>query len=212
MCADFIRERGLEDLQKQVVQSNKRLQGDALLYYVVASFFRSEFFKLYPELEKWIFDCANAAANSGYRRSPWGSRRLLPQLRTKGSHADQGMYKNLCNIAVNSPVQDYETVVMSSAMIKIDSTYEDLGYLSYIVGTVHDSAVAINHRSELESCLRISLEAFNFDHPATYGMPYSGECNVADYTKGEFWGFGHRKVKYLDVKDSPIVQKRYRKR
>ena len=41
MCADFIQERKLEDLQKQIVQSNKRLQGYSLLYYVVASFFRS---------------------------------------------------------------------------------------------------------------------------------------------------------------------------
>jgi hypothetical protein len=100
---------------------------------------------------------------------------------------------------------------MASAMIKIDSMYENLGYISYIVGTVHDSAVAINHRSELESCLRISLDAFNFDHPATYGIPYSGECNVANYTKGEFWGFGHREVKYKDVKDVPIIRKRYPK-
>jgi DNA polymerase I-like protein with 3'-5' exonuclease and polymerase domains len=212
MCSDFIRERGLAGLQKQIAQSSKRLRGDSLLYYVVASFFRSEFFKLYPELEQWIFECAKTASVSGYRRSPWGSRRLLPQLRTKGKDADSGMYKNLSNIAVNSPVQDYETVVMSSAMIKIDSAYEDLGYISYIAGTVHDSVVAVNHRSELESCLRISLEAFNFDHPVTYGMPYGGECNVADYTKGEFWGFGHREVKYKDVKDVPIVRKRYRKR
>ncbi|MDR1148362.1 MAG: hypothetical protein LBK66_07000 [Spirochaetaceae bacterium] len=212
MCADFIRERSLQDLQIQIVQSGRKLRGDALLYYVVASFFRSEFFKLYTELEQWIFECARIAAGTGYRRSPWGSRRLLPQLRTKGKDADSGMYKNLSNIAVNSPVQDYETVAMSSAMIKIDSAYEDLGYTSYIAGTVHDSVVAMNHRSELESCLRISLEAFSLDHPAAYGMPYGGECNVADYTKGEFWGFGHREVKYKDVKDSPIIRKRYRKR
>jgi len=122
------------------------------------------------------------------------------------------MYKNLCNIAVNSPVQDYETAVMSTAMIKIDSMYEDLGYLSYIVGTVHDSVVGVIHRSELESCLRIALEAFNFEHPATYGIAYSGECNVADYTKGEFWGFGHREVEYDEVKDVPIIRKRYKRR
>jgi DNA polymerase I-like protein with 3'-5' exonuclease and polymerase domains len=212
MCADFIQERGIAGLQKRIAQSNKRLMGDELLYYVTASFFRSEFFKLYPELEKWISDCADAAMNCGYRRSPWGSRRLLPQLKTKGKDADPGMYKNLSNIAVNSPVQDYETVVMSSAMIRIDSKYEELGYLSYIAGTVHDSVVAVIHRSELESCLRISLEAFNFDHPATYGMPYSGECNVADFTQGEFWGFGRREVKYRDVKNSPIIRKGCRKR
>jgi len=209
MCAEFIKKRGLDDLQNQIIQSNKRLRGDELLYFVVASFFRSEFFKLYPELEKWIFECARDASNTGYRRSPWGSRRLLPQLRTKGKHADQGMYKNLANISVNSPVQDYETVVMSSAMIKIDSMYENLGYISYIVGTVHDSAITINHVSELESCLRISLEAFHFKEPATYGMPYSGECNVADYTKGEFWGFGRREVVHKDVKDVAIIRKRY---
>jgi DNA polymerase I-like protein with 3'-5' exonuclease and polymerase domains len=210
MCADFIKDRGLQDLQESIVKSNKRLQGDSLLYFVVASFFRSEFFKLYPELEKWIFECANIASNTGYRRSPFGSRRLLPQLKTKGRHADQGMYKNLCNIAVNSPVQDFETVVMACVMIIVDSAYEDLGYISYTVGTVHDSVVDINHKSELESCMKILLEAFNFNHAATYGLPYSGECNVADYTKGEYWGFGHREVKYKDVENVSIIRKRHR--
>ena len=211
MCEEFIRERNLEELQRSLAK-NRRVGGDELLYLTVATFFRDEFFKLYPTLEKWIQQCATDASLTGYRRSPWGSLRLLPQLTTTGKHAEGGYYKNLSNIAVNSPVQDFETVVMAKVMIAMDTAFEDLGYLSYIVGTVHDAVVTVNHKSEIDSCLRIALEAFKFDHPATYGMPYSGECNVANYEKGEYWGSGSRNVTLKDVESFPIIQKRHRQR
>lgn len=199
MCEDFIQKQDLLGMKEQIIKNNKHLQGDSLLYYVVSSFFRSEFFKLYPELEKWIIDCANTASNTGYRRSPWGSRRLLPQLRIRGADTESGVYKNLCNIAVNSPVQDFETIVIASAMLSIDEAFTKQNCLSYIAGSVHDSIVLVVHKTELTSVLRISLNAFNFESPETYGVPYSGECNIADFCKGEFWGFGSRDVKWADL-------------
>lgn len=210
-CEEFIEERKLESLKESSARYNSHLKGDDLSYYVVAAFFRSEFFKLYPELENWINECSRNASVTGYRRTPWGSRRLLPQLTYQGKDSDNGAIKNLCNIAVNSPVQDYETVVMATAMIKIDSELERLGYDSYIMGTVHDSCVCVVKKDELDSVLKIALEAFRFEHPATFGVQYSGECDIADYSKGEFWGYGGRSVKWSDVKDNQIIKK-YRKR
>jgi hypothetical protein len=211
-CQEFIRERKLEDLLNQTIQHNKKIGGDNLYYYVVSAFFREEFFKLYPELEKWILECAKEASVTGYRRSPWGSRRLLPQLTYQGRHSDGGTLKNLSNIAVNSPVQDYETVVMATVMSSTDEAFEELGYISYMPGMVHDSAVTVAYRDELDSVLKIELSAFDFDDPATYGIPYGGECNVADFTKGEFWGFGKREVELGEVKDIVPIRKKYRTR
>jgi DNA polymerase I-like protein with 3'-5' exonuclease and polymerase domains len=211
-CQEFIKERGLEDLLNQTIQHNKKLIGDNLYYYVVSAFFRSEFFKLYPELEQWILECARDASVCGYRRSPWGSRRLLPQLTYQGKHSDGGMLKNLSNISVNSPVQDYETVVMATVMSSTNEAFEELGYISYMPGMVHDSAVTMAYKDELDSVLKIELSAFDFNDPATYGIPYGGECNVADFTKGEFWGFGKREVKLNEVKDITPIRKKYRTR
>jgi DNA polymerase I-like protein with 3'-5' exonuclease and polymerase domains len=209
-CQEFIKERKLEDLLNQTIQRNKSLIGDNLYYYVVSSFFRAEFFKLYPELEQWIAECARDTSVVGYRRSPWGSRRLLPQLTYQGKHSDGGIIKNLSNISVNSPVQDYETVVMATVMISTDTVFEELGYISYMPGMVHDSAVTIVYEDELDSVLNIELSAFEFKHPATYGIPYGGECNVADFSKGEFWGFGKREVEFKEVKDIVPIRKRYK--
>jgi DNA polymerase I-like protein with 3'-5' exonuclease and polymerase domains len=211
-CREFIKERKLDDLLNQTIQRNKRLSGDNLYYYVVSAFFRAEFFKLYPELERWIFECAKEASVTGYRRSPWGSRRLLPQLTYQGRHSDGGMLKNLSNISVNSPVQDYETVVMAAVMSGTDAAFEELGYISYMPGMVHDSVVTVAYKDELDSVLKIELSAFDFNDPATYEIPYGGECNVADFAKGEFWGFGKRNVELEDVKDTVPVRKKYRTR
>jgi hypothetical protein len=209
-CREFIKERKLEDLLNQTIQRNKRLTGDNIYYYVVSAFFRAEFFKLYPELERWIFECARDASVTGYCRSPWGSRRLLPQLTYQGKHSDKAALKNLSNISVNSPVQDYETVVMATVMTSTDEAFEELGYISYMPGMVHDSVVTIAYKDELDSILKIELSAFDFKAPATYGISYGGECNVAYFTKGEFWGFGKREVELDEVKDVVPIRKRYR--
>jgi DNA polymerase I-like protein with 3'-5' exonuclease and polymerase domains len=211
-CREFIKERNLEDLLNQTIRHNKKINGDNLYYHVVSSFFREEFFKLYPELEQWILECAKDASVCGYRRSPWGSRRLLPQLTYQGKHSDGGMLKNLSNISVNSPVQDYETVVMATVMLNTDEAFEELGYISYMPGMVHDSAVTVTYKDELDSVLKIELSAFDFNDPATYGIPYGGECNIADFTKGEFWGFGKREAELADVKDIVPIRKKYRTR
>jgi DNA polymerase I-like protein with 3'-5' exonuclease and polymerase domains len=209
-CQEFIKERRLEDLLNQTIRHNKKLAGDNLYYYVAASFFRSEFFKLYPELEMWILECARDASVTGYRRSPWGSRRLLPQLTYQGKHSDGGELKNLSNISVNSPVQDFETVVMSEVIVSTNEAFEELGYISYVPGMVHDSVVTMAYKDELDSVLKIELSAFDFNDAATNGIPYGGECNVADFTKGEFWGFGRREVELDEIKDVVPVRKKYR--
>lgn len=203
-CEAFIDEYKLEDLKHSLIKRYTNLSESDIAYLTVASFFRAEFFKMYPVLEKWIEEQGKKAARQGYIRSPWGARRLLPQLTYQGEHSDKREIKNLSNIAVNSPVQDYEVEYMSKAMVAINEDFEKYGFLSYIAGTVHDSVVPFTFLPEQNQVLKILLSHFAVDHSAAKGIPYSGECNVAEVSKGEIWGYGSREVKLKDVENVEI--------
>lgn len=203
-CEAFIEEYKLEDLKHSLIKRYNNLSESDIAYLTVASFFRAEFFKMYPVLEKWIEEQGKKAARQGYIRSPWGVRRLLPQLTYQGEHSDKREIKNLSNIAVNSPVQDYEVEYMSKAMVAINEDFEKYGFLSYIAGTVHDSVVPFTFLPEQNQVLKILLSHFAVDHSAAKGIPYSGECNVAEVSKGEIWGYGSREVKLKDVENVEI--------
>ncbi|MGL5913556.1 MAG: DNA polymerase [Bacteroidales bacterium] len=208
-CEEFILSMGLSKLKKTLEAKYKYFNKDELIYLTVATFFRDEFFKLYPVLEKWILSQGATATKQGYIRSPWGSRRLLPQLVYQGKDSDTREVKNLSNIAVNSPVQDYETVYMAKAMIGVNKLIEEYGFHSYIAGTVHDSIVPFTFVEEQEELLRCLLENFAIEYEASDGIPYSGECNVAEVAKGEVWGGGNREVTLKQVKDVEIKKRSY---
>lgn len=208
-CHAFIKEMKLEKLQATLKGRYRNLTDDELAYLTVATFFRDEFFKMYPVLEKWILQQGAIAAKQGYVRSPWGARRLLPQLTYQGRHSDSKVIKNLSNIAVNSPVQNYEAVYMAKAMVGTAKDMEANGFHSYIAGTVHDSIVPFTFVEEQDEVLKIMLTYFATDYPAAKGIPYAGECNVAVVSSGEIWGYGSKEISLRDVKDVVIRPRNY---
>jgi DNA polymerase I-like protein with 3'-5' exonuclease and polymerase domains len=119
----------------------------------------------------------------------------------QGKDDDKAVIKNLSNIAVNSPVQDYETVFMANVMINARKKFREYGLKSHLIGTVHDSVVGFSHVDDEMIALKILLKEFMVDFPQANGIPYFGECNIADPAKGEVWGLGAQEVLYEDVKD-----------
>lgn len=208
-CEQFIPEYHLERLRENLRKRYKNLSEGDLAYLTVATFFRDEFFKMYPVLEKWILQQGAIAAKQGYVRSPWGARRLLPQLTYQGRHSDSKEIKNLSNIAVNSPVQNYEAVYMAKAMVGTAKDMEANGFHSYIAGTVHDSIVPFTFVEEQDEVLKIMLTYFATDYPAAKGIPYAGECNVAVVSDGQIWGYGEHEISLKDVKDVVIKPRNY---
>lgn len=208
-CERFIPEYHLESLRENLRKRYKNLSEGDLAYLTVATFFRDEFFKMYPVLEKWILRQGAIAAKQGYVRSPWGARRLLPQLTYQGRHSDSKVIKNLSNIAVNSPVQNYEVVYMAKAMVGIAKDTEANGFNSYIAGTVHDSIVPFTFVEEQEEVLKIMLTYFATDYSAAKGIPYAGECNVAVVSDGQIWGGGAQEFHLEEVKDVVIKPRNY---
>lgn len=208
-CSEFIVEYHLEKLRSKLSSKYSKQTEDEIDYLTVATFFRDEFFKMYPVLEKWILQQGAIAARQGYVRSPWGARRLLPQLTYQGRHSDSKEIKNLSNIAVNSPVQNYEAVYMAKAMVGTARDMEANGFHSYIAGTVHDSIVPFTFVEEQEEVLKIMLSYFSTDYSAANGIPYAGECNVAIVSDGEIWGYGSSEVKLKAVKDIEVKPRHY---
>jgi len=208
-CKDFIVEYHLERLEAKLKAQYRKQTDDEIAYLTVATFFRDEFFKMYPVLEKWILQQGALAAKQGYVRSPWGARRLLPQLTYQGRHSDSKVIKNLSNIAVNSPVQNYEAVYMAKAMVGTARDMEANGFHSYIAGTVHDSIVPFTFVEEQDEVLKIMLTYFATDYPAAKGIPYAGECNVAVVNEGEIWGYGSSEWHLKEVADVQIKPRNY---
>lgn len=208
-CKDFIQEYKLAKLKSDLQSRYIKNSESDILYLTVATFFRDEFFKMYPVLEKWILQQGAIAAKQGYVRSPWGARRLLPQLTYQGRHSDSKEIKNLSNIAVNSPVQNYEAVYMAKAMVGTAKDMEANGFHSYIAGTVHDSIVPFTFVEEQDEVLKIMLTYFAIDYPAAKEIPYAGECNVAVISGGEIWGYGGKEISLKDIKDIEVKPRNY---
>jgi hypothetical protein len=204
-CEKFIKDFDLADMRNSFrAQENRGLSEDDTAYLTVATYFRTEFFKIYKRLEEWINDCGTLASVQGYVVSPFGARRLLPQRVYQGRDDERAVIKNLSNIAVNSPVQDYETIFMASVMINARNQMKKYGLKSHLIGTVHDSCVGFSHVNEEPMVFKIILKEFIRDFPQANGIPYFGELNLADPMKGEVWGLGGKEYKWEDVKDVPL--------
>jgi DNA polymerase I-like protein with 3'-5' exonuclease and polymerase domains len=167
--------------------------------WAVASDIRKKFFEKYSGLFSWIESVVGSkkdgtkglAQLNGYVRSPFGAIRRLPQLKYEGKDDKNGVIKNLKNIALNSPVQNYENVLMLLMAIRLNNHIKENGLKSRLCGDVHDAIISYTHKDEIEELFRIAKEEFEKDRPENMGIPLEMECEISDYYgKGEVWGFG----------------------
>lgn len=159
-------------------------------WYTVGKHVRSSFFQTYYGLEKWINKSISKAKEKGYVISSFGCIRRLPQLLYSGNDEDGGETKNMYNIAVNSPVQNFEAVVINSTMVELHNYIKQNNLKSQIIGTVHDAIILYVYKDELKIITQKIKEFFEKDRPENNGIPLEIEGEKADYTKGEVWAFG----------------------
>lgn len=160
-------------------------------YWAVAEDIRKKFFETYTGLEKWHESTIAFAEECGYSRSPFGAIRRLPELRYQGKDTSKGHIKNLQNISLNSPVQNYESVLISSTMVYVHRKMQEHGFRSRIIGNVHDSIVFFLHRSEIDQVVQWAKEKFVEDQSVHSGIPFVLEADISDYfEQDEYWGFG----------------------
>lgn len=159
--------------------------------WTVAGFIRNVFFEKYYGLLNWIEEIIKQADKDGYVRSSFGAIRRLPQLLYQGKEDLKFVIKNLHNIALNSPVQNYENVIMMMTAIESNKYIKENNLKSRMCGNVHDANVFYTHKDELEELTQFCKSIFEKNLPEHKGIPLELESDVSDYyNKNEVWGFG----------------------
>lgn len=165
-------------------------------YWAVAIEFRKRFFEKYLKLGGWTDLFSKYPKYTGYMRSVHGAFRRIPQLLHMGDASEEvddgGLIKHLSNTAINSPVQNFENVVMSGKVIVgLHKYFKENNMKSRVATMVHDSVVLYVHKDEVEQVISKAKEIFEEDVPENNGVPMVLEAAVADYWgKGEVWGEG----------------------
>jgi DNA polymerase I-like protein with 3'-5' exonuclease and polymerase domains len=183
--------RALEDEQGPVKKEDITME--FCRYWAVANLLRRKFFIKYPELGQWIVSMGEFANQRGYVRSVHGAFRRLPELLYDASDPSaRQLKKHLLNIAVNSPVQNFENVVMSGRVIAgLHRFLKENHMRSRIATMVHDSVVIYVHKDEVKTVVAKAKELFEAPVPENNGVPMELEAAVADYWgRGEVWGEG----------------------
>lgn len=159
-------------------------------YWTVGISIRDKFFMQYVGLEKWINNSIKFATENGYVRSPYGAIRRLPQLTYQGADDNKRDIKNFQNIALNSPVQNVEAVLINNTMNKVNQFIKQHNLKTRLKANVHDAIIHMTHKEEIDIIREFEYSIFNEDIPENNGIPMLLESNIADMTIGEVWGYG----------------------
>ena len=95
--------------------------------------------------------------------------------------------KNLQNIALNSPVQNFEVVTMVRGMLEVYQEMKKRNMRSKFIGMVHDSNVQYIAKEEKDEMKEL-LKRMEQYRPEFEKIPMLVEASLADYSNNEFWG------------------------
>jgi DNA polymerase-1 len=161
-----------------------------------ATEFRRRFFEKYIGLELLIKNKHEEAEKNGYIRCEHGARRLTPQLLYRPVRNDDSNMKEISklkNIAINSPVQNFESVVVHRAMRNFHEWAKENNMKSRLHNQVHDEIVYFIHKEEAPIVIPKIYEIMS-KHYEEYGdILMEIEGDIADPFHKEnptYWGYG----------------------
>lgn len=183
-CKEFIKDKQIE-----TIANLYRNQNDPFL--IVGTYMRNSFFTTYKNLLIWHKDLHNFARKWGYIRTVHGARRHLPQLLHIGENFQ--LEANLKNIAINSPVQNFEIVMISRAMREFHEYCKVNNKKSRLWTTTHDSVAFYIHKSEIEEMKKIIPAIMTKDYPEYDSIPIEVEGDLSDPRSDipTWWGYGN---------------------
>ncbi len=137
------------------------------------------YYKNHPGVEKWQKETIDDAINSGYVKTVFGRKRLIPELKTL-REIEYGK-----RIAINTPIQGSAADIIKKAMILISKKIEKERLKTKMILQIHDELL-------FEVPLNEKEEAINIIIPA---MENAGKAvNIAlkvDYAFGKNWNEAH---------------------
>ena len=180
-----------EKLMQLAIQEKKTdVTMEFCSYWAVAIDIRNKFLETYPGLQQWHHDTIKFANHNGYVRSIYGAIRRLPELLYRGADAQKFKVKNLQNIALNSPIQNMEIVIISRSMTEINTEFKKLGLKSRAIGMIHDSVEFYFYRPEIQQIKNICINFFERKYIEYKEIPILIDGEFSDLEKGEVLGFG----------------------
>ncbi len=180
----------LDDDEKESIFTNVGDPEKFSYAWAVAEDLRIKFFKTYPELYNFIEQRPILSAELGYSRSIHGSFRRLPYLffnyynGTCNKKAIRGSHlKNQKNISINSPVQNFESVLVNRWLLKVHKNIKENNLKSKMFTQIHDAGDFYIHKDEPKELLTFIKKTGEMHYPEYGKIPMEIEGNVSDY-----WG------------------------
>ena len=188
-------------ISKGKVKSHELRDTYFLDRFTLATFIRSEFHNSYPGLSQLAEKRRSEATHKGYVRCVHGAVRRLPQMMLSGKHDRTGnkeMY-NMFSIAINSPVQNFESVVASHFVIyRLWKWLQENELKSRIFNFVHDSFDMYIYKDEASEVVCKAVALAEEDRPEYEGITFSVSGTLGDYHgKGDLWKEGTSIKEYL---------------
>lgn len=178
------KEEYLKDVKEEHYIYNKK--GDFDPVHTIANDIRHKFMERYAGVKKYIEWCHTTAKRQGYIDSINGIRRHLPYLLhepNKWNYDEKKKINGYLNVSVNTRAQGTEAILMYKVLKRLNDKIEEMGLKSWIVGTVHDAIVTMDHKDELEIMAKLKQECM--DDYTTFKVPLLSEID-----NGPIWGFG----------------------
>lgn len=141
---EYIQENKLQQSKERLQKLDIELAIDSqefFDYWTVAVDIRKKFFERYSGLQYWVDSVPELAVKQGYVVSPFGAIRRLPELIHFGKdnkRRNRHHYKNLRNQSLNSPVQNFEVVLIAQLWNGLAQYIREQSLKSRLVITVHD--------------------------------------------------------------------------
>ncbi len=202
---NMVEQLGLRALQKKLISDGK-VSGEEMKdhYYLdrlaLATYIREEFRKVYKGLVDLAESRRKEASNKGYVRCAHGAVRRLPEMKLQGKHnrGDRELF-TLFSIAINSPVQNFESVIVSyEAAYRFWRWLIDTGKGTMIFNIVHDSIDLYIHKNEVREVVAKIKELAEEQHPEFEGVIPTVSGTIGDYFgEGHLWKDGYDMKEFL---------------
>lgn len=150
--------------------------------------FIDQYFKLFPELKRWIQRQKAFAEKNLYVKSLFGRVRKLPNAGSR----NEGQREAALRRAVNSPIQSDASDLTLHALVRIHKYLRDFNHFdpkkpSRLRGSVHDSILLTVHDHDLEEILQV----IKFKILEAPTLPFIKSKKIllkADIAIGKNWG------------------------
>lgn len=191
--------RYCSDLKLKIIDS----EGSPDYYLTSATQMRTSYFDAYPAVTAWHKQQHEIGVKDGEIISPFGCRRLVPQLTYMGvddtnrhsKSSNTRLLSNLDNITKNSVVQTHEATIIMRAMRRFTQWAEE-NYRPedrpIICGMIHDAVSYYVRIGDTEAFKKMH-EFYEYDYPENLGVPlgYEVEYSIPHGEDPTYWGFGY---------------------